>query len=109
MYIDVFDVAYKYGIRMNLDSMFSCTAPIAAKVYESLENNNYEVGAKYLDRILDLRREFAKVGLFRGFNYAMNLLGYEGIFSSDYVKKASDKYESGFEKIKNLMHNLQLI
>jgi len=107
--LDIFDVAYKYGISMNLDGMFSCTVPIASKMYDSLKENNYEAAAKCLDQILLLRGEFIKVGVFRGFSYAMNLLGYEGIFVPDYVQKANELYDCKFEQIKECMKSLRLL
>lgn len=40
--LDVFDIAYQYGLKLNLDGMFSCTAPIALKLYKSMQNNDFE-------------------------------------------------------------------
>lgn len=38
--LDVFDAAYKYGIRMNLDGMFSCTPVTSGEMYRALEKGD---------------------------------------------------------------------
>ena len=107
--LDIFDVAYKYGLRMNLDGMFACTAPIAAKLYESLKADRHEAAAGYLDQILGLRGEFMKVGVFSGFSYAMKLLGYEGEFFPDYIQNSTKEDGEEFEGIKEYMKAVKLI
>lgn len=107
--LDIFDIAYKYGIEMNLDGMFACTAPIAEKMYKSFRENKYEAATGYLDQILGLREELFKVGVFRGFSYAMNLLGYDGIFAPDYLQKGVDNNTSKFEGIKEYMKKVGLV
>lgn len=107
--LDIFDIAYKYGIEMNLDGMFTCTAPIAAKLYSCLRENDYQTATKYLDQILRLRGEFIKAGIFEGFSYSMNLLGYEGKFTPDYIRKGIEHHECKFEGIKECMKELGLI
>src|SRR5450756_662754 len=83
--LDVFDIAYHYGINMNLDGMFSCTPFTTGKMYRCLENGDISQAGRLLDQILALRNEFIQIGVFSGFTYAMNLLGYEGIFAPDYI------------------------
>ena len=107
--LDIFNIAYKCGLEMNLDGMFACTAPIAAKMYDSLKAGGFEAAAKYLEQILRLRGEFIKLGVFRGFSYAMNLLGYEGIFAPDYAQKGIDNSDGRYEGIKECMKALKLI
>ena len=87
---DLFDVAYKYGLRMNLDGMFSCTAPVAAKMYGCLAKGEYEAAGNYYNSILSLRDTFVDVGIFGGFSCAMNLLGYEGMFYPDYSLRLNE-------------------
>ena len=89
--LDIFDVAYRYGIKMNLDGMFSCTHPIADKMYSLMEQGDYCGGAAYLDKIVALRNLFIKVGVMRGFSYAMNLMGYEGYFCPDYTIEGNEE------------------
>lgn len=104
--LDVFDIAYKYGLKQNLDGMFSCTPSITSRLYKSLENNDFEQAGKYLDDILMLRDTFIDVGVFKGFTHAMNLLGYEGIFSPDYSPRDND---GSNEKVEECMRKLALI
>ena len=104
--LDIFDIAYKYGLTMNLDGMFSCTHPIANKMYNLFANSDYSSGAECLDKILALRNLFIKVGVMRGFSYAMNLLGYEGNFAFDYSVEGK---EDEFVNIKDFMKECELI
>lgn len=104
--LDVFDIAYNYGIKMNLDGMFSCTPSTTGKMYKCLENGDISQAGSLLDKILTLRNEFVQVGVFNGFTYAMNLLGYEGIFAPDYIYQYN---QSDFEKIRDCMKKCGMI
>lgn len=102
--LDTFDVAYQYGITKNLDGMFSCTGDIALRMYKALNEGNHELAAGCLDQIVGLRDVFVEVGVFPGFTYAMNLLGFEGSFSPDYSPVLNpvqaDKVEAFMKEIK---------
>lgn len=104
--LDIFDVAYKFGIRRNLDGMFACTVPLASKMYACFEREDYQNAGNYLNGILMLRDTLVGVGVFAGFTHAMNLLGYEGIYSPDYYVKLD---EGKKEKIKDCMRKCGLI
>jgi 4-hydroxy-tetrahydrodipicolinate synthase len=104
--LDTFDAAYSYGIRRNLDGMFSCTPDINRKMYSALERGDIDGGRRELLKILRLRNLFAGMGIFTGFTAAMNLLGYAGSFSPDYVPAAS---ETEIERIKSCMREIGLI
>lgn len=104
--LDVFDIAYQYGINMNLDGMFSCTPFTTGKMYRCLENGDISQAGRLLDQILALRNEFIQIGVFSGFTYAMNLLGYEGIFAPDYIYEFD---ESNYEKIRDCMKKYDMI
>jgi 4-hydroxy-tetrahydrodipicolinate synthase len=104
--LDTFDAAYSYGIRRNLDGMFSCTPDINRKMYSALERGDIDGGRRELSKILRLRNLFAGMGIFTGFTAAMNLLGYAGSFSPDYVPAAS---ETEIERIKSCMREIGLI
>lgn len=88
--LDIFDAAYKFGIRKNLDGMFACTPINAHKCYDSFGKGDFVVGAKYLNNIISLRNIFAEYGIFPSFTAAMNLLDYEGCFGPDYMGSVGD-------------------
>jgi len=104
--LDIFDIAYKYGIKMNLDGMFSCMHPIADKMYKLMAEGDFTSAAECLDTIIALRDMFIKVGVMRGFTYVMNLLGYEGYFGPDYLIEGK---EGEFEQIKEFIKECKLI
>ncbi|MDD3840536.1 MAG: dihydrodipicolinate synthase family protein [Clostridia bacterium] len=104
--LDLFDVAYNYGIKRNLDGMFSCTHPIANVMYKKLDAGDIKGASKELDKILKLRNKFVQIGVFNGFSYAMNILGYEGIFAPDYVYEYDVKK---FEQVKECMKECGLL
>jgi len=89
--LDLFDAAYNYGITKNLDGMFSCTPKNASKCYMHFAKGEIEEGAKYLSNIISLRDVFVLYGVFPSFTAAMNLLGYEGCFSPDYMGKVGEE------------------
>lgn len=82
--LDMFDVAYKYGIDILLDGMLSCTPVNTRKMIEAMNNDDYEGAAKYLDNIVSLRDCFVDNNLWPAFSNAMNILGCEGDFAPDF-------------------------
>jgi len=104
--LDVFDIAYGYGLDMNLDGMFSCTASITSALYKSLEKKDHTSARRYLEDILLLRDTLAEARIFAGYSYAMNLLGYEGSFSPDYTLEIRD---ADMETIRECMKKCRLI
>lgn len=93
--LDVFDIAYFWGLRMNLDGMFCCAANPASAMYRHLAAGDHARAAACLGSILFLRNRMAEMGIFKGFTCAMNLLGYEGSFSPDYTGRPDEKdYEA---------------
>jgi 4-hydroxy-tetrahydrodipicolinate synthase len=89
--IDEFDIAYKYGIDKNLDGMFACTPKTARKLYDALDAGDYAAAGKALDDILALRDLFLTTpALMMAFSHAMNLLGCEGKFGTDYETDIPD-------------------
>lgn len=101
--LDIFDVAYKFGIRKNLDGMFCCTPVNARKCYDSFAKGDFSEASVYLNNIISLRNVFAEYGIFPSFTAAMNLLGYEGSFGPDYIGKVNDAaIEKIAEKLKEI-------
>ena len=64
--------------------MLSCTPKNTAKMFELMNEGDYDAAAKCLDNILSLRDLFVANDLWPSFTYAMNLLGYDGDFHPDY-------------------------
>ncbi len=104
--LDTFDVAWTYGIRRNLDGMFSCTPRAARDMYRKLAAGSIAEARERLDGILALRDAFVSVGVFKGFTVAMNLLGYGGSWSPDYVTPATEE-EADF--IRDTMRRLEML
>lgn len=82
--LDMFDIAYKWGIDNCLDGMLSCTPKNSKLLFEAMANNDYEAAAKYLDNIVALRDCFLANDLMPAFTVSMNLLGCDGDFGQDY-------------------------
>ena len=102
--IDEFDIAYRYGIKRNLDGMFACTPKTARRMYQALEADDMETAADALDGILALRDLFASTPcLLSAFSYAMNLMGCRGSFAIDYQLPLPD---SDRERVKIAMRQL---
>lgn len=102
--IDIFDIAYGYGIDHQLDGMFACTPKTARRMYDALDAGNKEAAAKALNEILALRDLFAStVSLLDAFTYAMNLLGCRGEFKADFENPVS---EAAKEQVKQMMKRM---
>ena len=101
--LDIFDVAYTYGITKNLDGMFSCTPKNTYSCYSEFAAGNFMAGLKYLGNIISLRNLFIENGVFPSFTVAMNQLGYEGSFNPDYMIKVNDEAKVKIiEKLKEI-------
>ena len=89
--LDMFDIAYKWGITNCLDGMLSCTPKNTGKMFAAMEENDYDTASKCLNNILSLRDLFVDNDLWPSYTAAMNMLGYEGDFAPDYISKVTDK------------------
>ena len=83
--IDLFDVAYQYGITGHLDGMFACSIGTTTALYRHLEYGDIAGGRRFLAKILELRDTMASFGIFPAFTSIMNNLGYSGTFHPDYM------------------------
>ena len=90
--LDMFDIAYKWGIDKCLDGMISCTPVNSKKLFDAMATQDYEVAATALDNITALRDFFVGHDLWPSFSTAMNLLGYEGNFAPDYISPIKEAY-----------------
>ncbi len=87
--LDIFDVAYKWGIDKCLDGMLSCTPVNTGKMFRAMDAGDYALAAECLNNIISLRDLMADNDLWPCFTYAMNLLGYEGYYGPDYVARSA--------------------
>ena len=92
--LDTFDVAYKWGIDKCLDGMLSCTPKNTSEMFSLMNGGDYAAAANRLDNIVSLRDVFVANDLWPSFNYAMNLLGYDGCFAPDYVSPITESAKS---------------
>ena len=90
--LDTFDVAYKWGMTHCLDGMMSCTPANSGKLFTAMAEGDYKAAAVYLNHIVGLRDFFLDRNLWPAYSVAMNMLGYEGNFSPDYVSPIREEY-----------------
>lgn len=98
--LDMFDIAYKWGINNCLDGMMTCTPANSKKLFDAMAEGDYEVAGDALDNILTLRDFFLDRDLWPAYTVAMNMLGYEGDFAPDYTSPIREEY---IEEIRNEM------
>jgi 4-hydroxy-tetrahydrodipicolinate synthase len=104
--LDTFDTAYSQGVVRNLDGMFACTGVLTKAMYEAFSKSDQSTGSTILKKIIGLRDVFAAETIFPSFTYAMNLLGYDGIFHPDYFQVSSENQK---EKIRINMEKVRLL
>lgn len=90
--LDMFDVAYKWGIDNCLDGMMSCTPANSKKLFSAMAAGDYATAAAALDNITALRDFFVARDLWAAYSKAMNLLGYDGNYAPDYVSPIHEEY-----------------
>lgn len=95
--LDMFDVAYKWGIDNCLDGMLSCTPYNTGRMFEAMAKGDYKRAAACLDNIVALRDCFIANDLMPSFTASMNMLGYEGDFAQDYNSSVT---ESAIENVR---------
>jgi len=83
--LDLVDVAYTWGLRKCLDGMFSMMPKTAKAFGDALRANDMETARAVQDAISGIRNRFKEVGIYRAYSEAMNILGYEGRFSPDFM------------------------
>ncbi|HEY3297176.1 MAG TPA: dihydrodipicolinate synthase family protein [Armatimonadota bacterium] len=100
--LDAIDFAYKGGLKIGLDGMFTMTPSLIADAYTCMKSGDFTKAAKLINDILSLRDVLVDVEVFPGFTHAMNLLGYEGLFQPDYAPLLTDSQK---EKVRNAMQS----
>lgn len=89
--LDIFDVAYKWGIDKCLDGMLSCTPHNTGKMFRAMKENDYKTAGECLNKIVAFRDFFIGNDLWPSFTAAMNLLGCAGNFAPDYCGVPDEK------------------
>ena len=95
--LDMFDVAYKWGIDKSLDGMLSATPKNTEKLFKAMAADDYDTAAECLNNIVSLRDCYVANDLWPSFTASMNMLGYEGDFAPDYV---SELKPGAYENVK---------
>ena len=95
--LDMFDIAYKWGIDKSLDGMLSATPKNTEKLFKAMAAGDYDTAAECLNNIVSLRDCYVANDLWPSFTASMNMLGYEGDFAPDYV---SELKPGAYENIK---------
>lgn len=90
--LDLFDVAYKWGMDNCLDGMLPVTPANTQGLFEAMAAGDYQKAAGHLSNIVALRDFMAGHDLWPSFSKGMNLLGYEGNFCPDYVLPFNEAY-----------------
>ena len=87
--LDVFDIAFPWGVGCVLDGMFTCTPVNSQKLIESMRAGDKAGAAEALNNIIGLRDKMLGWDLWPAYSAAMNLLGWEGLHAPDWVTESS--------------------
>ena len=90
--LDMFDIAYKWGLDKCLDGMMACTPVNTKKLFDAMANGDFDTASIALNNIIEFRDFFLQRDLWAAFSTSMNLLGYEGNFAPDYVSPIKEEY-----------------
>ena len=104
--LDMFDIAYKWGIHNCLDGMMTCTPKNSRKLFDSLAEDDYETAGRALNNIVELRDSLVAHDLWPAYSTAMNLLGYKGNFAPDYTSPIKEEF---IEEIRKEMIRIEEI
>ena len=83
--LELFDVAYGYGLTKQLDGFYCCIPKLTKRFYRALAAGDKAGSAKALNEINDLRNALFGLGIFPAFTAGMNALGCKGTFHPDYM------------------------
>ena len=87
--LDVFDIAFPWGIGNVLDGMFTCTPVNSRKLIEAMHAGDQTGAAEALNNIIAFRDKLLGWDLWPAYSAAMNLLGWEGLHAPDWVMPSS--------------------
>lgn len=89
--LDVFDIAFPWGIGSVLDGMLTCTPVNSQKLIDSMNSGDRDGAAQALNNIITLRDKLLEWDLWPAYSAAMNLLGWEGLHAPDWTAPASNE------------------
>lgn len=89
--LDVFDIAFPWGVGSVLDGMFTCTPVNSQKLIESMRAGDKAGAAQALNNIIEFRDKMLGWDLWPAYSAAMNLLGWEGLHAPDWVTPSSSE------------------
>ena len=87
--LDVFDIAFPWGIGNVLDGMFTCTPVNSRKLIAAMHAGDKAGAAEALNNIIAFRDKLLGWDLWPAYSAAMNLLGWEGLHAPDWVTPSS--------------------
>lgn len=87
--LDVFDIAFPWGIGNVLDGMFTCTPVNSRKLIAAMHAGDKAAAAEALNHILSFRDKMLGWDLWPAYSAAMNLLGFEGLHAPDWVTEST--------------------
>lgn len=88
---DLFTMGHAYGIKHILDGIFASFPATIARAQSAFNAGDFEGGKKALNELMDGRNVMIDNGLWPCFSYAMNLLGFEGMFGPDYEPNITEE------------------
>ena len=89
--LDLFDIAYPWGIGCVLDGMFTCTPVNSKKLVDAMHAGDKDTAAQALNNIISFRDDMLGWDLWPAYSAAMNLLGWEGLHAPDWTAEASEE------------------
>lgn len=89
--LDVFDIAFPWGVGNVLDGMFTCTPVNSQKLIETMRAGDKTGATEALNNIISFRDKMLGWDLWPAYSAAMNLLGWEGLHAPDWVTPASNE------------------
>ena len=87
--LDVFDIAFPWGVGCVLDGMFTCTPVNSQKLIAAMGAGDKAGAAEALNNIIEFRDKLLGWDLWPAYSAAMNLLGWEGLHAPDWVTESS--------------------
>jgi len=86
--LDVFDIAFPWGIGSILDGMFTCTPVNTKKLMDAMAAGDKAGAAEALNNILEFRDKMFGWDFWGAYSASMNLLGWEGLHAPDWTEEA---------------------